>query len=85
MLRHVHEGEGGGDSAEVALAQQVDHLAVIGAVKSLESAEMITAEVPPAHSDTLPCLSSLVSLLKAPRDNRQPAIALQLTCWRRQN
>mmetsp|Transcript_13664 Transcript_13664/g.41285 ORF Transcript_13664/g.41285 Transcript_13664/m.41285 type:complete len:517 (-) Transcript_13664:1353-2903(-) len=44
VLRHVHEGEGGGDSAEVALAQQVDHLAVIGAVKSLESAEMITAE-----------------------------------------
>lgn len=46
VLRHVHERESGGDSAEVAAAQQVDHLAVIGAVKSLESVFMVTAQVP---------------------------------------
>ncbi len=45
VLRYVHEREAGGDSAEVAAAQKVDHQAVIGAVKSLESAEIITAEV----------------------------------------
>ena len=46
VLRHVHDRVSSGDSAEVAAAQQVDHLAVVGAVKSLESVFMITAEVP---------------------------------------
>lgn len=45
ILKSIHDGGAVEDTADLAKAAGVDHLAVIGLMKSLEAAEMVAVEV----------------------------------------